>query len=142
MSASSPPADPKLLLVADAHQWAIIKVSAGERVQGLLVSNHPSGKKMTKYDLATTEEAIARCEQELSGELSDATEYAFVYDALSKQGEKLVPVLVFRMESRGAVAAAQFAQRYQVKKRFFSGKSYFEALEEFQPMAAGARWLK
>jgi hypothetical protein len=134
--------DPKYQLVADAHQWAINKLSAGEHFQGLLVSNHPSGKMMTKYDFATVEEAIARCERELSNELSDATEYAFVYDALFKQGESTVPVLVFRMEGQGAADAAQFVQRYQVKKKFLSSTLAYKALEEFQPMAAGRRWLR
>lgn len=134
--------DPKYLLVAEAHQWATKKLSAGERFQGLLVSNHPSGKKMTKYELATAEETIARCEHELSTELADATEYAFVYDALSKQGDKLVPILVFRMEARGASAAAQFSQRYQLRKKLLSSKLAFAAQEEFQPMPAGPCWLK
>jgi hypothetical protein len=134
--------DPKYLLVADAHQWAINKLAAGEPFQGLLVSNHPSGKKMTKYELATIEEALSRCEYELSGELADASEYAFVYAALSKEGEKLVPILVFRMEQRGAAAAVEFAQRYQLKKAFFTRELTFKALEDFRPMGAGLCWLK
>ena len=81
--------DPKYQLVAEVHEWAINKLTTGEPFQGLLLSTHPDGKKMSKYELATTEAALARCEAELSSELSDATSYAFVYDALLKQDDKL-----------------------------------------------------
>lgn len=129
-------------LVANAHEWAIAKLCAGEPVQGLLVSNHPNGKQMTKYEFETTEAALARCQAELSGELADATEYAFVYGALFKDGNDIAPVLVFRMEQRGAQAAAQFTQRYVLKKRLFSGRLEFRALEDFKAQPAGAPWLK
>lgn len=96
---------------------------------------------MTKYDLETTEAAIARCQADLSGALADATEYAFVYDALLKDKEKTVPVLVFRMETRGASAATQFIQRYRLKKTLLSRKPIFVPQEDFQAQGPGAPWL-
>lgn len=129
-------------LVANAHEWAISKLCAGEHVQGLLVSNHPNGKQMTKYEFETTEASLARCQAELSGELADATEYAFVYSALLKDGNDTTPVLVFRMEQRGAHAASQFIQRYVLKKRFLSSRLKFTPLEDFQAQPAGTPWLK
>ena len=117
------------------------KLCAGGTVQGLLVSNHPDGKKMTKYEFETTEASLARCQAELSGELADAFEYAFVFSAFLKEGNDRVPVLVFRMEQRGAPAAAQFTQRYLLKKRLFSSRSKFSPLEDFQAQPAGKPWL-
>ena len=128
-------------LVADAHQWAIDKLIAGERFTALLVSSHPSGKKMTKYDLPTAEAALAACERELAAELGDAIEYAFVYDALLKSGDHTAPALVFRLEQRGAVGAAQFAQRYHLKKKVLARGLTFVPVEEFQPLSAGPAWL-
>ncbi|TWD73574.1 hypothetical protein FB547_12266 [Variovorax beijingensis] len=128
-------------LVAEAHQWAIDKLVVGERFGALLVSNHSSGKKMTRYDLASQEDALAACERELASALSDANEYALVYDALLKSKEGTAPALVFRMERRGGAGAAQFAQRYQLKKKLLVGSVSYVPLEDFQPLGAGPAWL-
>jgi len=133
--------EPRYQLVADAHQWAIDKLVAGERFTALLVSSHPSGKKMTRYDLPTAEDALAACERELAFELGDAIEYAFVYDALLKSCDSTTPALVFRLEQRGGAGAAQFAQRYRLRKKLLSSALVFAPLEEFQPLAAGSAWL-
>ncbi len=96
---------------------------------------------MTRYDLPTQEDALAACERELSSGLSDAIEYALVYDALLKSKEGTTPALVFRMERRSGAGAAQFAQRYQLKKKLLVRSVSYVPLEDFQPLGAGPAWL-
>jgi len=72
------------------------------------MSSHLSGKKMTRYDLPTTEAALAACERELASELGDAIEYAFVYDALLKSGDRTAPALVFHLVERRLLLAGYF----------------------------------
>jgi hypothetical protein len=135
------PPPTKYELVANVHDWAKNKLCAGERMQVLLVSNHPDGKRMSKYEFQTLEEALDRCQAELAGDLSSAMEYALVYDAFLKDGENTQPALVFRMEDRESLVAAQFVQRYELRKGFFSSKTTYRPLHDFRALAGGPKWL-
>lgn len=117
------------------------KLEAGEGFSALLVSDHTSGKKMTKYVEDSVEAALRRCEEELNGELGDALRYALVFDARTQIEGELKPMLVFQMEERGQEASVQFAQLYQLKKKFFSAALKFHPLEDFRAIGRGKPWL-
>jgi hypothetical protein len=135
------PSDPKYLLAADVHQWIVRKLVAGEGFSVLLVSNHPTGKKMTTYQRDTVEEALAQCRSELSSSLADATAYALVFDARTKIGNEMQPMLVLQVEQRGVGASTQFAQRYELRRKWLSSSKRYASLEEFRVLGRGESWL-
>lgn len=89
---------------------------------------------MTKYAFDSVELALQKCKEELRNEFANASSYAFVFDARTKIGDDLVPMLIFQMEERGQGFALNFSQKYEFKKRLFSTKIKFRAKEEFQAM--------
>ena len=134
--------DPKYALVADVHQWIIAKLTTGEGFSVLLASNHPSGKKLTKYQHDSVEEALAQCKNELSSVLLDASAYALVFDTRTMVSHKLEPMLMFQMEDKPGRAAIQFAQRYEWRKKFLSKALEYKPLEEFRATGRGEPWLQ
>jgi hypothetical protein len=84
----------------------INKFIAGERFTAPLMSSHLSGKKVTRYDLPTTEAALAAYERDLASELGGVIKYAFVDDALLKSGDRTAPALVFHLVERRLLLAA------------------------------------
>lgn len=129
-------------LLADVHDWAAQKLVVDEAFTLLLMSIHPSGKKLTKYDLDSIDEALARCREELYGELSDATGYALVYQSNENEVVTSTPALVFQTELRGAGAHEQFMQSFQLKKKWFSKAREFVPCEDIKVVCHGAPWLR
>lgn len=128
-------------LLADVHDWAAQKLVAEEAFTLLLMSIHPSGKKLTRYDLNSVEEALTQCREELYGELRDATGYAFAYQANANERMTSTPALIFQTELRGAGAHEQFVQSFRLKTKWFSKACEFVPCEDIRVVNHGAPWF-
>lgn len=99
-------------LMRVAVLWLIRKIEAEEPFSAIVLSEHPSGRKGTLYQLDSVEEAFAKSEEDLKKHLSDAERYALVFDAWLID-VKRTPVIICRVEEQGMKSQYQFALPYE-----------------------------
>ena len=127
-------------LVDAALDWITSKIEASEGFSVLLVSLHSEGKKGTKYSLETVEEGLVACRADLQRDLSDASEYALVYDArieLEKGG--VTPVFIVRTESRMNSKTVQCIAPYRLEES--GGAKEVILADDPQLFEVEERWL-